>query len=290
MHDHIIRALSEDGSFRVCVAVTTSLVEEIRRRQQTDPLATIALGRLATASALCGSLLKDRQRLAMIVEGSGPLKKLFSEADACGHIRSSVKIPSTGFPPSGKKFNVSDAVGKAGFLHVIKDLGLKEPYRGMVQLQTSEIAEDLAYYFTVSEQTPSSVGLGVSLGERGEVSAAGGFLVQALPNSDETLVEKVEDHLKSLPPVSSLLLKGVTPEGILGDIFGDIPFKLQDSTDLVFRCGCGRRQICHILISLGKEELERLAEEQNGASVTCEFCKKEYTFGKLEVLRMAEKL
>lgn len=290
MKDYMIRALSDDGSFRVSVAVTTLLVEETRRRQQTDPLATIALGRLVTGSALCGSLLKDEQRLAMIVEGNGPLKKLFAETDACGHIRGSVKVPLTDFSPDWKKFSVSDAVGKAGFLHVIKDLGLKEPYRSMVQLQSSEIAEDLAYYFTASEQTPSSVGLGVNLGERGEVSAAGGFLVQALPENDETLVKKLEKHLKTLPPVSSLLLKGTTPERILGNIFGVIPFRLQGSTDLVFRCGCQRGQIRNILISLGKKELEQLAKEQNGASVTCEFCKEKYTFGKLEVLRMAEKL
>ncbi len=289
MKDYMIRAITADGSIRASVAVTTRLVEETRRRQQTDALATIALGRLVTGSALCGSLLKDQQRLAMIVEGNGPLGKLFSETDACGHIRGSVRVPLTGFSPDSGKFSVSDAVGRAGFLHVTKDLGLKEPYRGMVQLQSSEIAEDLAYYFTASEQTPSSVGLGVSLGDRGKVSAAGGFLIQALPESDEALLEKIENHLKTLPAVSSLLLKGTTPERLLTIILADIPCRIEGRTDLVFRCGCGRRQVCNILFSLGKKELERLVEEQNGANVTCEFCKKKYSFGKLEVQRMAEK-
>jgi molecular chaperone Hsp33 len=289
MKDHMIRALTADGSIRASVAVTTRLVEETRRKQQTDALATIALGRLVTGSALCGSLLKDKQRLAMMVEGNGPLKKLFSETDAFGHVRASVKVPLTGFSPDSEKFSIPDAVGRAGFLHVIKDLGLKEPYSGTVQLQSSEIAEDLAYYFTTSEQTPSSVGLGVSLGNRGEVSAAGGFLIQALPDSDDSLLEEIESRLKTLPAVSSLLLKGTSPKGVLENIFGDIPFKIEGQTDLVFRCGCSRRQVRNILLSLGKEELERLLEEQNGASVTCEFCKKEYAFGKLEVQRMVEK-
>ncbi|MBN2426985.1 MAG: Hsp33 family molecular chaperone HslO [Deltaproteobacteria bacterium] len=291
MRDHLVRVLSKDGSLRASFAVTTHLVEETRLRQKTDPLATIALGRLVTAAALCGSLLKDDQRLAMIVEGSGPLKKLLAETDAHGKVRASVKVPLTGFAPDWNKYAVADAVGRAGFLHVVKDLGLKEPYRGMVQLQTSEIGEDLAYYFAVSEQTPSSVGLGVALGEQGEVASAGGFLIQALPESDETILEKLENNLMALPSLTSLLAKGAaSPESILKTIFGEIPFTVQGSTDVVFRCTCGRRQTLNILASLGQEELRKLVEEQNGAKVTCEFCKKDYSFGKVELLKLVEKL
>ena len=290
MKDHLIRVLSADGSVRASIALTTLLVEETRARQRTDPLATIALGRLVTAAALCGSLLKGEQRLALVVEGNGPLKKLISETDASGHVRGSIKVPLTGYAEDWKKYTVADAVGRAGFLHVVKDLGLKEPYRGMVQLQSSEIGEDMAYYFTASEQTPSSVGLGVALGDGGKVKAAGGFLIQALPESDDAVLEKLEKRLKTLPPISSLFSKSAVPEGILETIFEDIPFTLQSSIDLVFRCTCGRRQTRGILASLGKEELQRLVEEQNGAKVTCEFCKKEYSFGKTELLNLAAKL
>lgn len=290
MKDYMVRSLSGDGSLRVIVAITTNLVEEARSRQQTDPLATIALGRLTTAAALCGSLLKDDQRLAMIVEANGPLKKIFSETDALGHVRASIKEPLTGMVPDSPQYTIADAVGRAGFLHVVKDLGLKEPYRGMVQLQTSEIGEDLAYYFTVSEQTPSSVGLSVALDDQGRIATAGGFLIQALPDHDEELVAGFEANLRKLSPLTSLLSRGTTPEGILESLYSDMGYSLQGRTDLVFLCNCGRKQSLNILAALGREELRNLAEEQNGARVTCEFCKKEYSFGKVELTRLMEKL
>jgi molecular chaperone Hsp33 len=289
MKDRLHRVLSKDGSLRASLALTTILVEETRRRQQTDPLATIALGRLVSAAALCGSLLKDDQRLAVIVEGNGPLKKLLAETDARGHVRASVKVPVTGFAPDWEQHTVADAVGRAGFLQVVKDLGLKEPYRGMVQLRTSEIGEDLAYYFTVSEQTPSSVGLGVALGGRGDVTGAGGFLIQALPGSDDSVLENLESNLKSLPPLSSLLAKGAVPESILEAIFGNIPFTLQGAIELNFRCTCSRSRSRHLLAALGKDELQKLVAEQNGARVTCEFCKKDYSFTKAELFHLMEK-
>ena len=181
MSDHLVRLITRDGSLRACAADTTLLAEECRRRQQTDPTATVALGRVVTAAALCGSLLKGTQRLALIVEGNGPLHRLQAETDAHGRVRATVKVPVAGLPPREGRFDVAGAVGHAGFLQVVKDLGMKEPYRGMVQLATSEIGEDLAYYFATSEQTPSTVALGVELGREAEVAAAGGFLLQLLP-------------------------------------------------------------------------------------------------------------
>ncbi|MDH3998034.1 MAG: Hsp33 family molecular chaperone HslO, partial [Desulfuromonadales bacterium] len=163
MSDHLIRIISEDGAIRASIADTTLLCEETRRRQQSDPTATVAVGRLATAAALTGSLLKGQQRIALTLEGNGPLGRVQAEADALGQVRASLKVAVAGLPPRDGRFDVAGAIGRAGFLHVVKDLGLKEPYRGMVQLQSSEIAEDMAYYFTTSEQTPSSVALGVEL-------------------------------------------------------------------------------------------------------------------------------
>ena len=290
MPDYMTKILTRDGSLRAIAARSTLLAEESRRRQGTDPVATIALGRLVTGAALCGGFLKEEQRLALLVEGDGPLRRLFAETDAEGRVRASVKSPVSGLPPTMADYTVANAVGKSGFLHVIKDLGLKEPYRGSVRLQTREIGEDLAYYFTVSEQTPSSVALGVCLGEMGEVAAAGGFLIQALPDSDEETVVAVERHLKAFPPLTALLQRNITPEGMLEEIFQDIPFRVEQRIDLSFHCGCHRQRVRGVLLALGKEELRRLGEEQGGAAVTCEFCKEIYTFSRDEVLRMAAAL
>ena len=166
MTDHLIRVLTLDGAIRVSVAATTALVEEVRLRQQSDPTATVAIGRLATAAALMGSLLKGDQRIGLTIEGNGPLQRIQAETDAHGRVRATAKVPRAELPPLDGRFDVAGAVGHAGFLHVVKDLGLKEPYKGTVQLVSSEIAEDLAYYFTTSEQTPSSVALGVELGSQ----------------------------------------------------------------------------------------------------------------------------
>jgi len=290
MKDHLIRIMTADGSLRATAAVTTVLVEEARRRQGTDPTATVAIGRLATGAALLGSLLKGEQRLALTIEGNGPLQKLHAETDASGHLRASIRNPVAGLPPSEGRFDVAGAVGRAGFLHLVKDLGLKEPYRGVVQLYSSEIAEDIAYYLTTSEQIPSSVALGVSLSADGSVAAAGGFLVQAMPGCDDSLIPLIEQRLTTLPPVSSLLRDGVGPAAILEHLFAGIPYNLQEETDLVFRCGCSRQQVRRVLLALGKEELQQLADRQEATTVTCEFCKEPYNFPPDELARLASLL
>ncbi len=290
MKDYMTRLLTQDGSLRALAARTTLLAEECRRRHGTDPVATLALGRLVTGAALCGGLLKGEQRLGLIVEGDGPLRRLLAETDANGRVRASVKCPVSRLPATVADYTVSRAVGKSGFLHVVKDLGLKEPYRGSVRLQTGEIGEDLAYYFTVSEQTPSGVALGVCLGEGGEVTAAGGFLIQALPGSDEETVIAVERRLGELPPVTALLKRDLTPEGILAEIFQGIPLQQGETTALRFHCGCHRQRVRGILLALGREELQRLAAEENGATVTCEFCREVHTFSRDELLQMTAAL
>lgn len=276
MSDHLVRILTTDGHLRACAVVTTELVEQARRLQQTDPTASVALGRLASAAALLGSQLKGEQRLALMIEGSGPLQKLHAETDGDGHLRAMVKNPQTGLPPKNGRFDVAGAVGRAGFLHVSKDLGLKEPYRGMVQLVSSEIAEDLAYYLTTSEQVPSSVGLGVCLGSEAEVLAAGGFLVQAMPDCPEEEIATLEERLKALPPVTELLRSGLGPLAILQQLFAGIPFNVQGEIPLSFRCACSYPQILQLLSSLGAEELQHLAEREEETVVTCEFCRQSY--------------
>ena len=273
MSDYLLRVLTLDGAIRVSFAATTALVEEVRRRQQTDPTATVAVGRLATAAALMGSLLKGRQRIGLTVEGNGPLQRLHAEADANGHVRATVKVPVAGLPPRDGRFDVAGAVGHAGFLHVVKDLDLKEPYRGMVQLVSSEIAEDLAYYFTTSEQTPSSVALGVELGQQAQVAAAGGFLVQLMPDADDVLVERLAERLGSLPPTTTLLRQGLTPEAVIERLLEGFPYQTLGTTPLSFACTCSQEQTLSLLRTLGAAELDSLIKEANGAEVTCEYCK-----------------
>lgn len=283
MQDHIVRVVSEDGLLRGMATVTTGIVREVCQKQQTDITATIALGRLLTGTALLGCLLKGKQRLALMVEGNGPLGKLGAETDAEGRIRGTIRNAVAGLPPKDDKFDVAGAIGRAGFLHVWKDLGLKDPYQSMVQLQTSEIGEDLAWYLTNSEQVPSSVSLGVELDTDGEIAAAGGILIQALPPGDEEQVERVIETLQQLPPTTSMLREGLAPAEILGKVFSDLDFRVEHKTALQFHCPCSPRQIEKMLLALGSGELQRLAEEQEQVVVTCEYCRAEYSFSRGQV-------
>lgn len=277
MSDHMIRTLTLDGAIRVSVAATTALVEEVCRRQQTDPTASVAIGRLATAAALMGSLLKGQQRIGLTIEGNGPLKRLQAETDAHGQVRATLKVASAELPPRDGRFDVAGAIGNAGFLHVVKDLDLKEPYRGMVQLVSSEVAEDLAYYFTTSEQTPSSVALGVELGQQAEIVAAGGFLVQLMPGADEALADRLAERIGNLPPTTTMLRQGLSPAEIIDRLLEDFPYQTLETTKLSFACSCSQQQTLRLLRSLGAEELDQLIEEVGEAHVTCEYCKESYS-------------
>ncbi len=283
MKDHLVRIVSRDGSLRAVAATTADLANEICALQGTDPTASVALGRLTTGTALLGSLLKGEERLALMIEGNGPLQRLHAETDAFGHVRASIKVPVSGLSPREGRFDVAAAVGRAGFLHVVKDLGMKEPYRGMVQLYTSEIAEDLAYYLTTSEQVPSSVGLGIYIEPDGSISSAGGFLVQSLPGADDDTLKRLEERLLSLPPMTTLLRQGKAPVHILETLFADIPFTILAQTDLSFRCTCQRQQVTQVLKALGQEELKALIARDEPTTVTCEFCKQVYPFSKEEL-------
>ncbi len=278
MRDHLVRVVSQDGLLRGVAADTTQLVREICHKQQTDLTASVALGRLLSGAALLGCLLKGRQRLALVIEGNGPLGRLSVETDAGGQLRGSIRNPVAGLPPKDGRFDVAGAIGRAGFLHVWKDLGLKEPYQSMVQLQTSEVAEDLAWYLTSSEQVPSSVGLGVELDSDGELAAAGGFLIQALPPGDDAQIEKMTSRLKALPPVTGMLRQGMSPAQILGRLFDGVEFRVQAEVPLLFSCPCSEKQIEQVLVGLGPAELQRLIEEQPQVEVTCEYCREVYRF------------
>jgi molecular chaperone Hsp33 len=289
--DHLVRAMTRKGDIRGVACATTRLVSDACERHGTYPTAAVALGRALTGGALMGAFLKGEQRVALKFEGNGPLKKIVVEADGEGAVRGYVAVPEVDPDPKDGKFDVAGALGKAGFLTVTKDLFLKEPYRGIVRLQTSEIAEDLAYYFTESEQTPSAVGLGVFADPTG-VTAAGGFLVQALPapnlkkdaGSDENrdaeieVIDQLVARIRKLPPVTEFLREGNTPEALLDFIFAAIPYRILEKKELAFRCSCDRRRVERALISLGTEALGAMAAKGAETELSCEFCRKRYRF------------
>ncbi|MDO8444638.1 MAG: Hsp33 family molecular chaperone HslO [Deltaproteobacteria bacterium] len=286
MGDYLVRIITRAGNIRAMACVTTGLVNEARKRHNTFPTASAALGRALTGGVLMGAMLKTGQKVALKFEGSGPLKKVIVEADSNGTVRGYVGVPDVYMVKEDGKLDVAGAVGKAGFLTVTKDIGLKEPYKGMVQLYTSEIAEDLAFYLTESEQIPSAVALGVYVEPDTSISAAGGFLIQTLPPQDNELIDLLINRAGKLPPVTKLLREGRTPEGILDLLFANIPYDILEKRTLAFQCSCSREKIERALISLGREELTSMIEGQEGAEVKCEFCRNNYSFtnGELENL------
>jgi len=283
MNDYLVRIITETENIRALACVTTELVREACRRHGTYPTASAALGRALSAGALMGALLKTGQRVALKFEGNGPLKKILVEAESNGEVRGTVGVPEVHMVTAEGKLDVAGALGRAGFLTVTRDLGLKEPYRGMVQLLSGEIAEDLALYLTESEQTPSAVGLGVFVEEDGQVSAAGGFLIQALPGADDETLDRLMGQIEKLPPLTSLLRQGMTPEGVLDTLFAGIPRKTLEKRALAFHCSCSREKIERVLLSLGPAEIAEMARNEGGTEVNCEFCRQVWRLGQEEL-------
>ncbi len=283
MADQMIRAPCLTGGVRILACDIREAAREICQLQQTSPTATIALSRGLTGGALMGALMKDGQRTALKFEGNGPLSKMIIEADYDGAIRGCVGNPSADLEPLQGKWNVAGLIGKAGFLTVSKDLGFGgAPYQGVVQLVSSEIGEDLAYYLTDSEQTPTAVGVTASLGEDGKIATSGGFLVQALPKADDDVIEKILKQISDLPPLATLL-KEEGAEGVIRHLFGDIPHTILETHGLFFRCGCQGQKVERALLTLGADDLKDLLAREGKAEVTCEFCRKGYHFGAKEL-------
>jgi len=277
--DHCLRAHDTDGRLRAVACCSTGLVETIRNRQATDGLATIAVGRLATGAALMA--IQDQVRVALLVEGNGPLGRMQAEAHPDGGVRAAVRHGQV--LATCAVTTVTDAVGRAGFLHVIKDLGLKEPYRGMVQLVSPEIAEDIAWYYTTSEQIPSAVALGVLPSADGEVQVAGGFLVQAMPGCPDSLLAELEERLRSLGPVTDILKKGGDPRTLLDAVFGPVPFTVSDRVPLRFSCACETLAATAIAGALPADELAEYVERREDAVITCGYCGRRLTVGWREI-------
>lgn len=276
--DYLVRAIAEEANVRALACVTTNVVNEVCLRHETYPLASAALGRAVTAGALMGALLKTRQTVALKFEGSGPLAKIIVEAESNGAVRGYVREPKAVLPLKDGKLDVAGGLGRSGFLTVTKDLRMKEPYTGTVQLYTSEIGEDLAYYLMESEQIPSAVGLGVYLEPDGRASAAGGFLIQSLPPSDEAMVDRLVAQIAKLPPVTELFRSGKGPEDLLELIFSGISYRILEKRAIAFQCSCSRERVERALLTLGKKGVEELLEEHEQVEMTCEFCRERYVF------------
>jgi molecular chaperone Hsp33 len=286
MTDYLVRVIGDKPNVIGMACVTTQLVEEARRLHGTSRTASAALGRALTGGLFMGALMKRGQRVALKFQGNGPLKKILVEADNDGTVRGFVGVPEAEVPLMDEKLNVAGALGREGTLTVVKDLGLKEPYRGIVNLLTGEIAEDIAYYFAESEQIPSAVGLGVFVKPDGEVSAAGGFLIQSLPPSEERVVESLIANIRKIPSVTDLLRQGKTPEDMLAMIFAEMPTHLLGKRDLSLRCSCSRERVERVLVALGAQELKSMIAEKGETDVTCEFCRTRYNFTRQELEKL----
>lgn len=286
MNDHYIRAISVSGGIRILVCSTTELAGQICSMQNTSATVSIALGRGLAAGALMGGLLKGGQSVALKFEGNGPMEKMIIEAEGDGAVRGSVGNPSAEAEPIEGRWNVPGVLGRAGFLTVAKDSGAGgEPYRGMVQLQSGEIGDDLAAYLAESEQTPSAVGVGVSLDSSGKIAICGGFLVQVLPRADDSEIDAVMERIGGLEQISALLAESGT-DGLLTAVMGDIPYNRLETRELFFRCGCSRSKVEQALYTLGFAGIKEIVANEGFAEVTCEFCRQNYQFEKDELQRI----
>ncbi|CAM4306692.1 Hsp33 family molecular chaperone HslO [Paenibacillus alkaliterrae] len=279
LKDVLVRGTAWDGKIRVFAARTTQLVEELRQRHGTYPTATAALGRTLTAGAIMGAMLKGKEKLTIQVKGDGPIGQIVVDANADGEVRGYVDHPQVHLAGNAHgKLDVAGAVGRSGHLHISKDLGMKEPYRGSIPIISGELGEDFTYYFAVSEQTPSAVGLGVLVDTDNSVLHAGGFIVQLMPGLTDAEITRLEQAVGSMPPVTALLDQGETPEEILRWIVGDSDLQIHGTMDLTFRCSCSAGRVEQTLLSLGEHELKQIIEEDGKAEVVCQFCNEAYTF------------
>ncbi|MFC5406847.1 Hsp33 family molecular chaperone HslO [Cohnella soli] len=278
MKDEMIRGTAWNGGLRVFAASTTALVSELQRRHDTFPTATAALGRTATAAAMMGMMLKGKERLTVQVKGDGPIGQIAVDANAAGEVRGYVDHPHVHLPSNSQgKLDVAGVVGLNGYINVTKDLGLREPYRGSVPIISGELAEDFTLYFADSEQTPSCVGLGVLVETDNSVIHAGGFIVQVLPGLPEEQLVRLEQAIAAMPHVTSLMAQGETPEGILRFLVGD-ELTIHDSIEPVFKCNCSRERFEKVLITLGKQELRSIIDEDGQAELHCHYCNEKYLF------------
>ncbi len=285
--DYIVRATAAGAQIRAFACTTRGLVERARQLHNTSPVITAALGRLLSAGAMMGSMLKgERDLLTLQVKGDGPVQGITVTADSKCNVKGYANVPDVLLPPNAVgKLDVAGAVGQ-GMLCVIKDMGLKEPYVGQTLLQTGEIAEDLTYYFATSEQTPSSVGLGVLMEKNNTVRQAGGFIVQLMPYAEDSVIEQLEQNLSRFTSVTAMLDGGKTPEQMLESLLDGLACEILDSVPTLFSCNCSRAKIEKVLMGLGKKDIQEMIEEGQDIEVNCHFCNTQFRFGVEELKKL----
>ncbi len=295
MNDKISIALTNDGALRVYAAVTTSLVSEAQRLHNTYPVATAALGRTLTAAAMMGAMLKnDTGSITLQFKGDGPLGTILAVTTAKSEVRGYVANPDVDLPlKQNGKLDVGAGVGKNGFLNVVRDSGVSsQPYTGQVELVTGEIAEDLTYYYAISEQIPTAMALGVLVDVDLSAKAAGGFIIQLMPGSgldDEKIIGTIEAHLKTIPSVSEMIHSGIDAEGIIAKIMGELEYNILDERTPTYKCNCSTTRVEGALISIGAGDLQSLIDEQQEITVDCSFCDKKYVFSANDIESLLKK-
>ncbi len=279
MKDYIVRATVANHQIRAFAAYTRQTVEDARAAHNTSPVATAALGRLLTGAVMMGSMMKNEKDVLTIqIKGSGPIGGLTVTADSQGNVKGYAHNPDVMLPPSkAGKLDVGGALG-LGVMNVIKDMGLKEPYVGQTVLQTGEIAEDLTYYFATSEQVPSSVGLGVLMQKDNTVKQAGGFIIQVMPFAEDEVLDRLEENISHLEPVTTMLEKGYTPEQILETVFEGMDVEINDVLPARFYCNCTKERVEKAIVSVGEKEIKAMIAEDKEIEVNCHFCNQHYTF------------
>lgn len=277
--DYIVRATAANHQLRVFAISSRNMVEKARAIHNTSPVATAALGRLLTAASMMGSMMKgEKDIITLQVECGGPIGGITVTADSSANVKGYVNNPNVILPPNAQgKLDVSSALGP-GFLNVIKDIGMREPYNGQTHLVSGEIAEDLTYYYATSEQTPSSVGLGVLMDKENFVRQAGGFIIQVMPDTEDEVIDKLEAKLNEVKSVTDMLEKGMTPEDILAYILGDMDLEILETIPAKYKCNCSRERVSRAIASIGKKDLQEMIDEGKPIEVNCQFCGSHYSF------------
>lgn len=277
--DYMVRATAADSQIRAFAVTARDLVEQARRYHNTSPVITAALGRLLTGGVMMGTMMKgEKDLLTLQIKCRGVAQGLTVTADSQGNVKGFPLVSDAILPANAQgKLDVGGALGP-GILSVIKDLGLKEPYVGQVALQTSEVAEDLTYYFAVSEQVPSAVGLGVLMNRDNTVKQAGGFIIQLMPDTDESVIAALEEKITKVSSVTDLLEQGATPETLLEQILGDFGIEATEQIPVKYFCGCSKERVTRAIASIGKMDIQEMIDDNEPIEVNCQFCDKHYIF------------
>ncbi|MCI2256874.1 Hsp33 family molecular chaperone HslO [Domibacillus sp. PGB-M46] len=289
MSDYLVKALAFNGQVRAYAVDTTKTVGEAQRRHASWPTASAALGRTMTAGVMMGAMMKGEEKITLKVEGNGEAGPILVDSDAKGNVRGYITRPQTHFDLNEQgKLDVRRAVGTEGMLTVVKDLGLRENFSGQTPIVSGELGEDFTYYFAVSEQIPSSVGVGVLVNPDNTILAAGGFIVQLLPNTDDATITILEERITTMEPISKLIERGLTPEQILIYILGEENVKFLETMPIQFNCKCSKERFGNAIISLGRGEIQEMIDEDHGAEVQCHFCNEKYQFSEEELEQLKQ--